>query len=284
MNLNFYLRKMSNIAMGSLGIVSGARGMKSLLENMPATTQNAIKQNKELRSLLTEKYDAFKTSLAQAKTEASWAKLSSVVKNKVLATERLFTRMVGGMESANFFAGILEKYPLLKGQFHLLEDADKVKFAEDFFDNTNDILHSFETDPKLLESWKLIRNCGDENLAQLSKQYDELILVSKNIDNITAQGGYKIWKSAKEADDIISSKIIAGLYESIDINYQPIGLNFEDYLLTNNGYSTVLTRVHTENIGEPGHFRRYYDPSKNTLVLDEAFINDAPKWMGEVVI
>jgi hypothetical protein len=58
----------------------------------------------------------------------------------------------------------------------------------------------------LIESWKTIKYSGDDNLAKLATNLDELDLVSKHLDEINAAGGYKIWKNAiKRFEDYVQT-------------------------------------------------------------------------------
>lgn len=55
----------------------------------------------------------------------------------------------------------------------------------------------FFKNPELVEAWSVIKNSGDDDLAKLATDLDELDLVSKNLDEIEAAGGYKAWKSSR---------------------------------------------------------------------------------------
>ncbi len=50
---------------------------------------------------------------------------------------------------------------------------------------------------ELVESWKTIKYCGDDELAKLATNLDELGDVAKNADEITKAGGYKVWKASR---------------------------------------------------------------------------------------
>lgn len=54
---------------------------------------------------------------------------------------------------------------------------------------------SFADRPELVEAWRTIKASGDDELAKLSIDLDELDLVSKNLAEIDAVGGYKAWKT-----------------------------------------------------------------------------------------
>lgn len=90
---------------------------------------------------------------------------------------------------------------------HLADDLKDAKFAEPFIDK-------LKTKPELVESWKTVKYCGDDELAKLATNIDELDVVAKNTDEITAAGGYKAWKSTSIVG---KSKIISKLDDLGDL-------------------------------------------------------------------
>jgi len=71
-------------------------------------------------------------------------------------------------------------------------------FALDYY-NSKSLRTLFENNADLVESWKAIKYCGDDELAKLATNLDELEVVAKNINDINLAGGYKAWKLAKGA-------------------------------------------------------------------------------------
>jgi hypothetical protein len=58
---------------------------------------------------------------------------------------------------------------------------------------------------ELVNSWKTIKYCGDDELAKLATNLNELDVVAKNADEIKAVGGYKKWKaSLNSAEEIVT--------------------------------------------------------------------------------
>lgn len=81
--------------------------------------------------------------------------------------------------------------------------------------------------------------------------------------------GVKIWHRVRR------------LWESIDIRYQPSDAHLSEFELAPN---LILTEVHPPQGGKAGHYKRYWEPTTNTFVLDEGFRYDAPKWIKDVPI
>ncbi len=74
---------------------------------------------------------------------------------------------------------------------------------------------------------------------------------------------------------------VQGLWESIDIRYQPSDVHLSDFELAPN---LMLTHVNPPQGGTAGHYKRYWEPGTNTFVLDEGFRYDAPKWIKDVPV
>lgn len=60
----------------------------------------------------------------------------------------------------------------------------------------------FADNTALVEAWKVIKNSDDDDLAKLATNLDELDLVSKNLDEIEAAGGYKAWKTSRTISSV----------------------------------------------------------------------------------
>jgi hypothetical protein len=76
-------------------------------------------------------------------------------------------------------------------------EATKAKFISDYFEEGAEAFRkAVGEDLGLVESWKTIKYCGDDELAKLATNRDELDIVAKNADEISAAGGYKVWKNA----------------------------------------------------------------------------------------
>jgi hypothetical protein len=60
----------------------------------------------------------------------------------------------------------------------------------------------FEDYAELVQSWKTIKYCGDDDLAKLATNVDELDVVAKNANEIKAAGGYKVWKAATKSNKL----------------------------------------------------------------------------------
>lgn len=74
---------------------------------------------------------------------------------------------------------------------------------------------------------------------------------------------------------------VRGLWESIDIRYQPSDAHLSEFELAPN---LMLTEVNPPQGGTAGHYKRYWEPATNTFVLDEGFRYDAPKWIKDVPV
>jgi hypothetical protein len=59
-----------------------------------------------------------------------------------------------------------------------------------------DLRAAMETNQALVEGWKTIKYCGDDELAKLATNVDELTDVSKHLDDIN-EVGYTTWKATK---------------------------------------------------------------------------------------
>lgn len=74
---------------------------------------------------------------------------------------------------------------------------------------------------------------------------------------------------------------VQGLWESIDIRYQPSDAHLSEFELAPN---LMLTHVNPPQGGTAGHYKRYWEPGTHTFVLDEGFRYDAPKWIKDVPV
>lgn len=74
---------------------------------------------------------------------------------------------------------------------------------------------------------------------------------------------------------------VQGLWESIDIRYQPSDAHLSESELAPN---LMFTEVYPPQGGTAGHYKRYWDAGTNTFVLDEGFRYDAPKWIKDVPV
>lgn len=108
-------------------------------------------------------------------------------------------------------------------------------------------------------------------------------------------GGYEEWDQLENKWKKIDKKvyedrakgIVKGLYESIDVDYKPVEVDFKDEFSTkSDGEIEITTKVFPKNNKnlDHGEFVRTYNPTENMLVLNAAFINDAPAWIKEVKI
>jgi hypothetical protein len=100
----------------------------------------------------------------------------------------------------------------------------KVNFVEDVANNKQ-LLFRFIDNPKLINSWKTIKYCGDDELAKLATNLDELDVVAKNADDITKAGGYKAWKTSRP------TRLVEGknIYRASSQEYSLAKKSFKEY-------------------------------------------------------
>jgi hypothetical protein len=97
-------------------------------------------------------------------------------------------------------------------------DPDIVKKYITDIKNDLNLAREVSDNLELVQAWKIIKNNGDNNLANLATDLDELNLVSKNLNEIASVGGYKTWKSL-EFDNKVN-KLTAS--SSINISWKNI--------------------------------------------------------------
>ena len=112
-----------------------------------------------------------------------------------------------------------------------------IKSLVDDLGASDELIAQFVRNPELVDSWAIIKNSGDDDLAKLATNLDELDLVSKNLDEIESVDGYKLWKNAiKKFDEYIQGlktkvnprkNLDDGVFErrvtGDDIQYEAIG-------------------------------------------------------------
>ena len=173
--------------------------------------------------------------------------------------ETLFYRHFSDLDMLRFLRGLFQDYPRMTRAYAVLSG-----------DGTFDYL-PYRTN---LEDLKMI----DEylqvypgRLAQLEADLRAATDKKGFIKQLLWPGkpGTKIWHRVR------------GLWESINLRYQPSDAHLSEFELAPN---LILTEVHPPQGGKAGHYKRYWDSSTNTFVLDEGFRYDAPKWIKDVPI
>ncbi len=87
-----------------------------------------------------------------------------------------------------------------------LENSDKL--LADIANGDINFVKYFNDNPGGVDGWSVIKNSGNDDLAKLATDLDELDLVYKNLDDITKFGGYKEWNrilrgAVKNGDELL---------------------------------------------------------------------------------
>ena len=89
----------------------------------------------------------------------------------------------------------IRKSPELERQLATLSTGPRATLTQ-ALEELPSLLIKFKGEPKYVDSWHSIHYCGDEELAKLATNFDELDLVRRNSDEIAGAGGYLAWKSS----------------------------------------------------------------------------------------
>lgn len=90
-------------------------------------------------------------------------------------------------------------------------------FVSDIAKGGDGFVSAIGKNEELVDAWKVIKYSGDDDLAKLATNLDELDLVSKNLDEIEAARGYKAWKTSRT---ITSVKKLTSSSSSVNISWK----------------------------------------------------------------
>jgi len=113
-----------NVAMALIGVKNAGRGLYHYAKELPAQTKNLLNSNGNLKALLRENHQNFKTSLSSAKGEKSYAELDDLAKEKLRKAEGMFDDLMGGAKARK--TGLLNKFENFANIKLLINGLDEV--------------------------------------------------------------------------------------------------------------------------------------------------------------
>jgi len=158
-----------------------------------------------------------------------------------------------------------------------LDAPAKKAFQKQFANQGDEVLAKFnQGDGELVDAWGVIKFSGDDDLAKLANNLNELDLVAKNVDKIEAVGGYKAWKTSSAYTNF--GKTIKGGKNLLDID-PPTG-EFSQLISKDGKTHRAATFWKQESINflhhlsNDGKFYLKYDPSSGKAIVVDTKTNE----------
>ncbi len=205
-------------------------------------------------------------------------------------------RLIPKFNSTTDLVDIWQSYR--KGnQWEDLLEWDEDGFYQHFsdLDMSRSLRDLFQAHPRMMPSYKVLAGDGTFDYLPFRTNVDDIKSIDEYLqvyperlpqlesDFLAAQDKKAFIRQLLgpgQAGAKISHRV-RGLWESIDIRYQPSDVILSEFKLAPH---LMLTEVYPLQGGKAGHYKRYWEPATHTFVLDEGFRYDAPKWVKDVPI